>query len=318
MTRRRDRRALERVSCAVPRRHAGLVPRRTASGLHAGVHRGVIVHCAARLQQPSWLEWVGVVLPMFLFGNWAEWAAHRYPLHSPRSLLKPRAAPVSRRSNKNAAALPPGVCDAHSFRGTAGRPGRHRDRCRAGIGARYAAALAAAGAAVACCDVLDAEPVAARIRDAGGRAIALRVDVTSRNRRARWRPPRSRPRSHRRAGQQRRAVRQPGHETLRPDRRRRMGPRDGGQRAWQLRVRQGSRAADARPGLRQDRQHRIGHGVQGCADAAALRHVQGCRDRDDACAGTRARRCRHPRQHAVAGADRQREHAGQSGVAGGR
>ncbi|HNJ82683.1 MAG TPA: SDR family NAD(P)-dependent oxidoreductase, partial [Piscinibacter sp.] len=28
-----------------------------------------------------------------------------------------------------------------------------------GIGARYAAALAAAGAAVACCDVLDAEPV---------------------------------------------------------------------------------------------------------------------------------------------------------------
>ncbi len=48
-----------------------------------------------------------------------------------------------------------------------------------GIGARYAAALAAAGATVACCDVLDAEPVAARIRDAGGRAIALRVDVTS-------------------------------------------------------------------------------------------------------------------------------------------
>ncbi len=48
-----------------------------------------------------------------------------------------------------------------------------------GIGARYAAALAAAGAAVACCDVVDAEPVAARIREAGGRAIALRVDVTS-------------------------------------------------------------------------------------------------------------------------------------------
>lgn len=48
-----------------------------------------------------------------------------------------------------------------------------------GIGARYAAALAAAGAAVACCDVLNTEPMAARIRDAGGRAIALRVDVTS-------------------------------------------------------------------------------------------------------------------------------------------
>lgn len=49
---------------------------------------GVIVYCAARLQQPSWLEWLGVVLPMFLFGNWAEWAAHRYLLHSPKSLLK--------------------------------------------------------------------------------------------------------------------------------------------------------------------------------------------------------------------------------------
>ena len=49
---------------------------------------GVILYCASRLQQPSWLEWVGVVLPMFLFGNWAEWAAHRYLLHSPKSLLK--------------------------------------------------------------------------------------------------------------------------------------------------------------------------------------------------------------------------------------
>ena len=52
---------------------------------------GVILYCASRLQQPSWLEWVGVVLPMFLFGNWAEWAAHRYLLHSPRSLLKPES-----------------------------------------------------------------------------------------------------------------------------------------------------------------------------------------------------------------------------------
>ena len=48
-----------------------------------------------------------------------------------------------------------------------------------GIGARYAAALAAEGAAVVCSDVIDAEPVAAAIRSGGGRAIALHTDVTS-------------------------------------------------------------------------------------------------------------------------------------------
>ena len=48
-----------------------------------------------------------------------------------------------------------------------------------GIGARYAAALAAEGAALVCADVIDAEPVAAQIRAAGGRALALRADVTS-------------------------------------------------------------------------------------------------------------------------------------------
>ena len=48
-----------------------------------------------------------------------------------------------------------------------------------GIGARYAAALAAEGAALVCADVIDAEPVAAQIRAAGGRALALRADVSS-------------------------------------------------------------------------------------------------------------------------------------------
>lgn len=48
-----------------------------------------------------------------------------------------------------------------------------------GIGARYAAALAAEGAALVCADVIDAESVAARIRAAGGRALALRADVSS-------------------------------------------------------------------------------------------------------------------------------------------
>ena len=48
-----------------------------------------------------------------------------------------------------------------------------------GIGAHYAAALAAEGAAVVCADVIDAEPVAAQIRATGGRALALHADVSS-------------------------------------------------------------------------------------------------------------------------------------------
>ncbi len=48
-----------------------------------------------------------------------------------------------------------------------------------GIGARYAAALAAEGAAVVCSDIVDAEPVAQKIRDAGGRAIAVHTDVSA-------------------------------------------------------------------------------------------------------------------------------------------
>ena len=47
-----------------------------------------------------------------------------------------------------------------------------------GIGAVYAKALAAEGAAVAVSDVLDAGPVAAEIQSAGGRALALKNDVT--------------------------------------------------------------------------------------------------------------------------------------------
>ncbi len=48
----------------------------------------VLWYCAAKLSAPTALEWLAVVIPMFLFGNWAEWAGHRYLLHSPRSLLK--------------------------------------------------------------------------------------------------------------------------------------------------------------------------------------------------------------------------------------
>jgi NAD(P)-dependent dehydrogenase (short-subunit alcohol dehydrogenase family) len=48
-----------------------------------------------------------------------------------------------------------------------------------GIGARYAQALAAVGAAVVCADVVDSQATVAAIAAAGGRALAVRVDVTS-------------------------------------------------------------------------------------------------------------------------------------------
>lgn len=47
-----------------------------------------------------------------------------------------------------------------------------------GIGAVYAKALAAEGAAVVVSDVLDAGPVAGAIQEAGGRALAVKSDVT--------------------------------------------------------------------------------------------------------------------------------------------
>lgn len=49
---------------------------------------------------------------------------------------------------------------------------------KAALGSLFAQALAAAGAAVVVADLNDTEPVAAAIRDAGGRARAVRVDVT--------------------------------------------------------------------------------------------------------------------------------------------
>ncbi len=43
---------------------------------------GVIVYCLMQLHAPTFAEWLAVI-PLFLFGNWAEWAAHRYVLHRP-------------------------------------------------------------------------------------------------------------------------------------------------------------------------------------------------------------------------------------------
>nr|ADE20410.1 putative hydroxylase [Cupriavidus basilensis] len=47
---------------------------------------GVIAWCAMKLQAPTLAQWLAIV-PIFLLGNWAEWAAHRYILHRPTRLF---------------------------------------------------------------------------------------------------------------------------------------------------------------------------------------------------------------------------------------
>lgn len=54
--------------------------------LHLGfmllITGGTIYYCAVRLENPVWWEWT--LIPVIaLFGNFVEWAAHRYLLHRP-------------------------------------------------------------------------------------------------------------------------------------------------------------------------------------------------------------------------------------------
>jgi len=48
---------------------------------------GTIWFCWSRIENASLLEWL-VIVPMLLFGNYIEWAAHRYVLHRPVAGLK--------------------------------------------------------------------------------------------------------------------------------------------------------------------------------------------------------------------------------------
>lgn len=48
---------------------------------------GVIAYCLYNIHDSTWQEWL-LVVPIFLFGNWAEWAGHRYLLHRPTKLMK--------------------------------------------------------------------------------------------------------------------------------------------------------------------------------------------------------------------------------------
>ncbi len=48
---------------------------------------GVIIYAFSQLHEPTLGEWL-LMIPMFLFGNWVEWAGHRYILHRPTRLMK--------------------------------------------------------------------------------------------------------------------------------------------------------------------------------------------------------------------------------------
>lgn len=55
-------------------------------GLMLLITGATIVYCAAHIHAAKW-EWL-VALPVVLFGNWVEWAAHRYIMHRPVPGLK--------------------------------------------------------------------------------------------------------------------------------------------------------------------------------------------------------------------------------------
>src|ERR1700674_99525 len=48
---------------------------------------GTMAYCGAHIENAKTWEWL-LILPIALFGNWVEWAAHRYVLHRPVPGLK--------------------------------------------------------------------------------------------------------------------------------------------------------------------------------------------------------------------------------------
>src|SRR5258708_23566662 len=51
------------------------------------VSLGTAIYCWTRIHDATIAEWL-IVIPIFLFGNWAEWAGHRYILHRPLPYLR--------------------------------------------------------------------------------------------------------------------------------------------------------------------------------------------------------------------------------------
>lgn len=81
----RDDRALERLR-QFRQRYIAATPSWYRGEYHLGfmllATLGTVAFCASRLDHPTLLQWL-VLLPMLLFGNWVEWAGHRYLLHRP-------------------------------------------------------------------------------------------------------------------------------------------------------------------------------------------------------------------------------------------
>jgi hypothetical protein len=48
---------------------------------------GTIAYCWSHIHGATTTEWL-MIVPIFLFGNWAEWAGHRYILHRPLPYLR--------------------------------------------------------------------------------------------------------------------------------------------------------------------------------------------------------------------------------------
>jgi hypothetical protein len=48
---------------------------------------GVMAWCIYKIHNATLAEWL-LVIPIFLFGNWVEWAGHRYLLHRPTRYMK--------------------------------------------------------------------------------------------------------------------------------------------------------------------------------------------------------------------------------------
>lgn len=56
-------------------------------GFTVVVTLGTFLVCLFNLESPSVWEWL-IVVPIFVFGNWCEWAGHRWLLHKPVKGLK--------------------------------------------------------------------------------------------------------------------------------------------------------------------------------------------------------------------------------------
>jgi len=86
----REQREKERLA-----RYRGQFVRETPSWYRGEYHLaftllvtgGTFWYCWAHIHNSTLAEWL-LVIPIALFGNWAEWAGHRYVLHRPVPYLK--------------------------------------------------------------------------------------------------------------------------------------------------------------------------------------------------------------------------------------